>query len=102
MTAQSAARAREMAVRISIGAGRWRLLQLVLVESAWLALLATAMDGLFVWRSAPVIVGTINPPDNPARLVLPADWRVLAFGLTVACGVTLLFGLAPAMRASAI
>jgi ABC-type antimicrobial peptide transport system permease subunit len=40
MTAQAAARAREMALRISIGAGRWRLVQLVLVESAWIALLA--------------------------------------------------------------
>ena len=40
MTAQAAARAREMALRVSIGAGRWRLVQLVLVESAWLAFLA--------------------------------------------------------------
>ena len=76
MTAQAAARAREMALRISIGAGRWRLVQLVLVESAWLALLATAIGGLFAWWSAPFIVGMINPPDNPARLMLPADWRV--------------------------
>jgi len=44
----------------------------------------------------------INPPDDPARLVLPADWRVLGFGLAVALGVTLLFGLAPALRASAV
>ena len=42
MTAQAAARAREMALRVSIGAGRWRLVQLVLVESAWLALFAAA------------------------------------------------------------
>ena len=42
MTAQAAARAREMALRVSIGAGRWRLVQLVLVESAWLAFLAAA------------------------------------------------------------
>ena len=102
MTAQAAARAREMALRVSIGAGRWRLVQLVLVESAWLALLATAIGGLFAWWAAPFIVGMINPPDNPARLVLPADWRVLAFGLALACGVTFLFGLAPALRASAV
>ena len=44
----------------------------------------------------------INPPDDPARLVLPADWRVLGFGLAVALGVTLLFGLAPALRASSV
>ena len=40
MTAQASARAREMAVRVSIGGGRWRLVQLVLLQSAWLALLA--------------------------------------------------------------
>ena len=38
MTAQAASRAREMALRVSIGAGRWRLVQMVLVESAWLGL----------------------------------------------------------------
>ena len=68
MTAQAAARAREMALRVSIGAGRWRLVQLVLVESAWLAFLAAAIGALFAWWSAPFVVGMINPPDNPARL----------------------------------
>jgi putative ABC transport system permease protein len=102
MTAQASARAREMAVRVSIGGGRWRLVQLVLVQSAWLALLAAAVGSLFAWWSGPFVVSMINPPDNPARLVLPADWRVLGFGLAVALGVTLLFGLAPALRASAV
>jgi predicted permease len=102
MTAQAAARAREMALRISIGAGRWRLVQLVLVEGAWLALLATAIGGLFAWWSAPVILGMINPPHDPARLALPADWRVLGFGMALACGVTFLFGLAPALHASTV
>jgi predicted permease len=100
MTAQAAARAREMALRVAIGAGRWRLVQLVMVECAWLALLATAIGGWFAWWSAPFIVGMINPPDNPVRLMLPADWRVAAFSLALTCGITLLFGLAPAMRAS--
>jgi len=102
MTAQAAARAREMALRVAIGAGRWRLVQLVLVECAWLALLATAIGGWFAWWSAPAIVATINPPNDPARLVLPADWRVAAFSLALAGGVTILFGLTPALRASAV
>jgi predicted permease len=102
MIAQAASRAREMALRVSIGAGRWRLVQLVLVESAWLALFAAVLGGLFAWWSAPVIVRMINPPDNPARLVLPADWRVLGFGLALTIVVTMVFGMAPALRASAI
>jgi putative ABC transport system permease protein len=102
MTAQAAARAREMALRVSIGAGRWRLVQLILVEGAWVAVLATAIGALFAWWSAPFIVGMINPPAYPARLVLPADWRVLGFALALACGVTFLFGLAPSLRASSV
>ena len=102
MMAQATARAREMALRVSIGAGRWRLVQLVLVESAWVAFLAAALGALFAWWSAPFVVSRINPPDNPARLVLVPDWRVLGFGLALTLAVTFLFGLAPALRASAI
>lgn len=102
LTAQAAARAREMALRVSIGAGRVRLVQLVLMESALLAVMASALGGLFAAWSAPFVVSMINPPDNPARLLLPADWRVLGFAVALALGVTLLFGLAPALRASSI
>jgi putative ABC transport system permease protein len=102
MTAQAASRAREMALRVSIGAGKWRLVQLVLVESAILACISGAMGAVFAWWSAPFVVGMINPRDNPVRLDLPADWRVLGFGLALTLGVMLLFGLAPALRASAV
>ncbi len=102
LTAQAAARAREMALRVSIGAGRRRLVQLVLVESALLAFIATGIGAFFAWWSAPFVVARINPPDNPARLLLPTDWRVLGFALALAIGVTFLFGLAPALRASAV
>ena len=61
MTAQAAARAREMALRVSIGAGRRRLVQLVLVESAWLALFAAGLGGVLAWWSAPLVVSMINP-----------------------------------------
>jgi predicted permease len=102
MMAQAAARSREMALRVSLGAGRWRLVQLVLMESAWLAFLAVALGGVFAWWAAPFVVSRINPPDNPARLFLPADWRVLGFGLALTVAVMLLFGLAPALRASSV
>lgn len=102
MTAQASSRARELALRVSIGGGRWRLVQLVLVQSACLAFLAAALGALLAWWAAPFVVGMINPPDNPARLLLPADWRVLGFGLAIALAVTLLFGLLPALRASTV
>ena len=102
LTAQAAARAREMALRVSIGAGRARLLQLVLLESAIIAFLAAALGALFAWWAAPFVVARINPPDHPARLLLPADWRVMGFGLALTLAVTLFFGLAPALRASSV
>lgn len=101
MTAQAAARSREMALRISIGAGRARLIQLVLIESAWVATLAAIIGSLFAAWSAPFVVSLINPPDNPARLILPADWRVLGFGIAITLFVTCFFGIFPALRASA-
>jgi predicted permease len=102
MMAQAAARAREMALRVSIGAGRFRLVQLVLMESVWIALFSATLGGIFAWWAAPFVVSRINPPDNPARLALPADWRVFAFGVLLTVVVTLLFGLTPAIRASSV
>jgi len=100
MLAQAAARAREMALRVSLGASRWRLLQMVMVESVILGLTASALGMLFAGRAAPFVVSKINPPDDPARVVLTTDWAVAAFGLALALGVALLFGLLPALRAS--
>ena len=67
-----------------------------------LALFSSALGAIFAWWAAPFVVSRIKPPDNPAHLILPADWRVLAFGSLLTLAVTLLFGLAPALRASAI
>jgi ABC-type lipoprotein release transport system permease subunit len=102
LTAQAAARAREMALRVSIGAGRWRLIQLVLVESALLAAAGSALGALFAGWPAPLVVSMLRMPEDPVRLVLRAGWRELGFGVALALFVTLLFGLAPALRASAI
>ena len=102
MTAQAAARAQEMALRISIGAGRRRLVQLILAQCALLALLASVLGAFFAAWSAPFVLSLVNPPDNPARLALPADWRVLLFGFALIILVVLLLGLLPALRASAV
>lgn len=102
MTALAAARSREMALRVSIGVGRRRLVQMVLVESAILALFAIVIGVVFAWWSAPFVVSMINPPDNPARLILTTDWRVLGFGVALVSCVTLLFGFLPALRASGV
>jgi predicted permease len=102
MAAQASARTREMALRVSIGAGRWRLAQLMLLESTWLAILSALIGAAFAWWSAPFVAGMTSTPGSPTRLALPADWRVLGFGLALTAFVTLLFGLGPALRASGV
>ena len=102
MTAQATERTREMALRVSIGAGRRRLIQLLLVESAFLATIASLLGGLFAWWSAPMVVSMISAPNKPVRLVLPADWTVAGFGVLLSVVVTLLFGMIPALRASRV
>ncbi len=102
MIAQAASRAREMALRISIGAGRRQLLQLVLIQSAILAFISSALGALFAAWSAPFVISTLGGSDNPVRLALPADIRVFLFMFGLTLVVTCLFGLLPALRASAI
>ena len=102
MAAQASARTREMALRMSLGSGRTRLVRMVMVESALLALMAAALGMAFAWWATPYVVSRINPPDDPARLALSADWIVVGFGAVLALGVTVLFGMLPALRASAV
>jgi putative ABC transport system permease protein len=100
--AQSAMRSREMALRVAIGAGRGRLVQMLLVENAMLALLAAGLGALFAWRSAPLVLSMIQSSDSPVRLLLYTDWRVLGFGVALVFCVLMLFGVLPALRASAV
>ena len=102
LAAQAAARAREMALRVSIGAGKWRLVQLVLVESALLAGLASVLGMLFSWLTAPAVVSMLAPAEDPVRVVLGADWHMVGFGVALTILIALGFGLAPALRASSV
>ncbi len=102
LTAQAASRAHEMALRVSIGAGKWRLIQLVLVESALLATMASALGTFFASWSIPWVVSMLHVPDDPVRLVLDSGWWGLLFTVALASFVALLFGLGPALRASAV
>jgi len=100
MSAQSAARSREMAVRVSLGSGRSRLVRMVLVESTMLGVAAAALGLLFAWWAAPFILTKMTPADFPVRVALPMDWIVAGFAVALMMAVTLIFGMFPAARAS--
>ena len=100
LAARGLARGREMALRLSLGAGQLRLVQLVLVESALLAMSASAVGAVFARWAVPFVVALLAMPEEPVRLSLGADWRLLAFGVGLTVAVTAIFGLAPALRVS--
>jgi putative ABC transport system permease protein len=102
LLARAMSRRSEMALRVSIGAARGRLIQLMLIESALLALSACAAGALFAAAAAPFVVSMLAPADRPVRLILEPDWRTFGLGASMTLAVTILFGLAPALRASAV
>ncbi len=102
LTARAAAREREMALRLSIGAGRGRLVQQLLIESGLLALSACALAVCFALAAAPIIVDMLGTTSSPAYLDLRPDWRLLAFVSVITVITTMLFGLMPALRASGV
>jgi len=99
--ARGAARTREMALRASIGAGRTRLLQQILLESCVMTLAATTLGVLVSRAAVPFIVAMLTTNEHPVYLDARLDWRVLVFVAVLGCLTTIVFGIVPALRASA-
>ena len=77
LVARAAARDREMALRISIGAGRGRLIQQVLIESTILSVAPCALGAVIAVIAAPRVVDLLSTSRSIVRLDLHLDWRVL-------------------------
>jgi predicted permease len=101
LLARATGRVREMATRTALGAGRARLVRQMLVESLMLAGLAGVAGIAIAWVMSRLLM-ELKPANLPIALDIPMDWRVLSFALVVTLGTGLVFGLAPALRASAV
>ena len=100
LMARGAARQREIAIRMAVGAGRLRLVRQFLIESLMLSVIGGAVGLLVAWWTIRLLVGAIPETIGAVGLSASLDLRLLLFtiGLSVATG--LLFGLLPALKAT--
>ena len=99
LLARAAARQKEIAIRVAVGAGRARLIRQLLTESVMLALVGGVLGTGLAWVGLRVLVG-INPANIPRLDAIRIDGRVLGFTLLVSLLTGLVFGLVPALQAS--
>src|SRR5579862_4055765 len=102
MIARASARTAEMALRLSLGAARFRLFQQLLIESAQLAAAACALGLVFAALVAPSMVAHLGPTEFPAWLDVGPGYRTLAFAIALSLLTVLMFGVVPALRASSV
>jgi len=100
LLARSAARERELATRLAMGASRRRLVQQLLVESLLIAVLGTAAGVVAAPAVSGALAAMVLTRTPGATLDTTLDLRVFAFIALTAIGATLLIGLLPALRAT--
>ena len=102
LLARSTARAAEMAMRISLGAARTRLVRQMLTESLLLSLIAGALGWLVARSGGPLLVSLLSRDSDPVEFALAIDTRVLLFCIGVSMASAVFFGLVPAWQASGV
>jgi putative ABC transport system permease protein len=100
MLARATTREKEFALRAALGAGRARLIRLLMVESLVLAMAGAALGTFIAWGGLKLLVTAMPQNLIPAQSVIELNSPVLAFTLCVAVLTALIFGLVPALQSS--
>src|SRR5262249_18357444 len=104
LLARASARSREMAVRLSIGAGRFRVVRQLLTESLLLAAIGGALGVAFaLWGIRFLMLLLLNGRDDvPFALAIGVNWRVLGAVAALSMLTGVVFGLAPAIQSTRV
>lgn len=102
LLARATLRAHEISLRLAVGAGRWRLIRQLLTESVLLAVLGGLAGVLFAFWGMQALMAISDRDTDfiPPQVDLHLNWRVLGFTFAVSLLTGILFGLAPAWRAT--
>ncbi len=100
MLARASTRAKEIGIRLALGAGRGRIVRQLLTESLLLALLGGVLGWALAYRAADLILTVFPPVPYPISLDFAPDGYVLKWMLAVSWLTGMIFGLAPALLAS--
>ncbi len=100
LLARATGREKEFAIRATLGAGRWRLVRQLLVESLILALSGATFGALIAWGGLKSLVAAMPQEIIPEEAVVRLNPQVLAFTLAISVMTALIFGLVPALQAA--